>query len=1382
MQRPLIFLALGIGIGIGSDASSTVSTSDKQPPTLEKSVILTLGAYRDAAETIIVETPPVMLPPGRSAVQPTYLNIVASNTGWPSCLRNREDCNESNYNEKDDQSRTDIILASAPIQISNVTTTSSTSIESLKKQARFWYGENRDDLAEEALTKLFRIAPDNLQGLQILAKIQIRRRQIDGITRTVERMRRENPDAPELADIEALLRADSTDRGAMQSIRQLARDGHPDDAAAAIQKLYPHGPPSEELTLEYWNFVASSRNGRPRARVGLQVLVHGAPENLKYRLALAELLTSKAPVDRQALAQIIALKDVPAHAKQARAAWRRAMLALEDSVTSIGLLRTYADQEQNDSAVKTRLYNMVITVDARRRLLADPSYQAQRNGIALLDANKIDAAQASLERAYVVRKSDVDLLNALGLLRLRQRRHAESVVFFSQAAKLDPPQRERWLRMMRVARYWELITQAETAIDGKRYALAEEALLQAQSIDPKQTAAPLALASLYSDQQRISDAELILESVLRAAPGNVDAIAKLANLYQQDGQEVKLQALIQSLTKVQQAAVMPGIDKAEATRLKNQADELVEKGRDGDAIAMLERAVQLDLEDPWLRFALAKLYVKRQRKGDETRGDDLFRTLLSRSPNDASALYAYALFQDNRGRTNDALVTLQNIPPLDRDLKVAQLQRRLLIDQKIRLMQTFFESGHIVEAHTALDQASAIAGNDTAFVLQLADGLSDIGVNDTEVEAVLQKIAASDALTPLTTDETTRLSDLRVNLLIRRVRVMLASGNKVAAQRLLQQQVESGNDSRRLQLVRAEVALTLDQFSEAEMRYRRLFERYPTDRDVSLGLIDTLIASGQTVPARILIDHQTGALSTGEAASLASRLIDLKDDDAALVLIEPALRTTPENSRLLGIAAQIAEHQNRPDQAIEYLQRSLAVDTLSRTPHRLPTTVSTDNQDIAAIRHSSNSHPTDGSIVGGGPYPRLQLEPGLAAAAVESGGDSYRHRKLADLLDQRSTWVASAVDTRSRSGSSGTSEYAYTEIPIELKRPWHDGGRVFAQAAIVKTSAGMIDLADSRDAAKFGSVLLCQPFCTTGATSQNASGVALAAGYERGGQRLDIGVTPLGFPVQNIVGGILHKGDLGPASYSIDASRRALGGSVLSYAGARDPRTGELWGGIVATGLRFGLSRDAGGTFGAWSSLGLHRLSGRNVQENDRMQLMGGTYWRLINETNRLFTAGVNGMLWRFSENAGEYTFGHGGYYSPQRFASIAFPLTYGRRTARLSYTVRATVSVSRSATAAADYFPTRADFQSQASSSSASNGVDPHYAALTGRGIGRSLAAAFEYQIDPRLFLGGRLEIDRSTDYAPNRVMFYFRYNIDRAAARPVQLPPEALIPVSQY
>ena len=1012
MQRPLICVALGMGMTAlshaeGSAAPTTGSAVDGGL-VLKQTMFLTLGAYPRA--------------------QPRARLMLASVTA-PSA-------------------------DTAP------------AIAALVQQARYWAAQGRDDMAEETLAKLFRIAPDNLPGLEMLARIQIRQRRTEALTKLLARMRQLKPDAPEIARIEALMRVEGGDRDVLRAIRQMGREGRHDQAVEAMRKLYPNGPPSDDLMLEYWRLVSGTRNGARRARAGLEALVQREPGNARYRLALDEMLTARAPVDRAALARIIALAESPMLGKQARAAWRRALLAMEPSPAGIEMMRTYLQQETNDGAVQAR----------------------------------VEELRIALGRQPVPRTAEKSL----------------------------------WPRVA---------TRANVPLPARR----------------------------------------------ESTPPAIHAPVEVA---------------------LTMPVPMPVDDTAPVPGARQRADALVADGKSDAAIAVLEQAAPLAPDDPWLRFDLARLYQRRNAPGDRQKADAVFGALLARQPVDPSALYAYALLDESRDRTLEALATLERIPVAEREAKFVSLQRRLWMNARLQRTTALTADARPEAARQLLIDTADAIGDDAELAPRMAQALAD--------------------------------------------------------------------------------------------------------GDASLGLVDALIGSGQVKEA---ITHLTQSLATS------------RSDEG------PATRSHIRSLEPLAV----------PD-----------------GDGGMRLSMSTELGGFA----SSNG--------------RADAAHAASLAGLPAANGSYR--KLAELIDARSTWVAGALDLHSRSGSAGKSRFSYTEIPLELRTPWRGASRVFMQAAAVHASAGTLDLAATGEAARFGSVLLCQPLCTVGGVAQTVNGLGLSAGIESAGLRADVGVTPLGFPIRNLVGGILKNGDLGSFSYSVDASRRAVTGSVLSYAGARDPRGGELWGGVLANGVRLGLNRDAGELFGAWSSLGLHRLTGRNVQANNRMQLMGGGYWRLINEDDRLLTVGVNAMLWRFSENAGEYTFGHGGYYSPQRFASVALPVSFGQRTARLSYTVRAAISTSRSSTAGASYFPTRPDLQAQADASAAAGGTDAHYFASTGRGIGRSLAAAFEYQMLPRLFVGGRFEIDRSTDYAPNRLQFYFRYDLDHASARPVAFPPEPLIPASQY
>jgi tetratricopeptide (TPR) repeat protein len=602
------------------------------------------------------------------------------------------------------------------------------------------------------------------------------------------------------------------------------------------------------------------------------------------------------------------------------------------------------------------------------------------------------------------------------------------------------------------------------------------------------------------------------------------------------------------------------------------------------------------------------------------------------------------------------------------------------------------------------------------------------------------------------------LDDIRIDLALREIAALRAAGRAAEALAMLTPWLTTHPDNDRLLAAQARTLRALRRREDALAIFDRLSTLRPKDRNIALSRIELLIELRRNTDARRLIDAQIADFGDADAdqmADLAGSLLDLGDRQGAQRLINAARERTPDHPRLLAYAGQLARRDGRIADAIDLLQRSLAAEHAQRAP---------------AVSMLTMSGPA--------PAPQLTIMPGRDAAATAE--PDYAHRRLAELLDAQTTWIAAGVDQRSRSGSNGTSDYSATETVLEWKRPQTRDGRWTLHADIVSIDAGALDL--SQSASAFGSALLCDAACNSGIVKQHARGLALNAALEHDNTRYDIGTTPLGFPVQSLVGGILHKGDLGPFSYSIDVSRRPLTGSLLSYAGTRDPRTGLTWGGVRATGVRFGLSLDDGGTFGGWSSLGLHKLTGVNVLTNDRLQLMAGGIFRIINEDDRLLQVGLTGMLWRMSENAGEYTFGHGGYYSPERFTSLSLPVTFGQRYARLSYAVRASVSASRSQTKDAPYFPTDQAMQDEALRRAGITNITPIYSGGPGHGTGRSLSLAAEYQIDPRLFFGARLELDRSPDYSPNRFAIYLRYALDRQSAKPVNFLPEAVAPVSQY
>ena len=441
------------------------------------------------------------------------------------------------------------------------------------------------------------------------------------------------------------------------------------------------------------------------------------------------------------------------------------------------------------------------------------------------------------------------------------------------------------------------------------------------------------------------------------------------------------------------------------------------------------------------------------------------------------------------------------------------------------------------------------------------------------------------------------------------------------------------------------------------------------------------------------------------------------DVGAAKALISPLRASGPKSPEVLDISSQVAQQDGKLDEAIRDLQQSL----------------------------SENPDKSD-----------------------------YRYKRLAEMLDERSSWVSAGFDGTQRTGTAGQSQLNATAIPVLVRIPLATGGDLVLRSDEVNLSAGTLDLQDKYATKTFGSMLLCQPNCPGTLLQQNAAGRSYTAGYDNQDMHVRLGTTPIGFAVTNLVGDIKNKGDLGQASWSIDLGRRPLTSTLLSYAGTRDPHTGMTWGGVLTTGATLGLSVDRGETNGFWSNFSAYELTGTNVQSNTSLQMMAGWTHRMINEDDRLFATGLSGMLWHFNQDSGEFTFGHGGYYSPQRYISVGVPITYAQRTQRLSYMFRGSVFTSWAQTESSPYYPTNPALQAQAG--------NPYYSTSSGSSVGYSFIFAWEYQVSPSLFVGNRSELERSPYYAPNSMLLYMRYNFDHSAAMPVLLQPEALQPTYPF
>lgn len=407
------------------------------------------------------------------------------------------------------------------------------------------------------------------------------------------------------------------------------------------------------------------------------------------------------------------------------------------------------------------------------------------------------------------------------------------------------------------------------------------------------------------------------------------------------------------------------------------------------------------------------------------------------------------------------------------------------------------------------------------------------------------------------------------------------------------------------------------------------------------------------------------------------------------------------------------------------------------------------------------------------PYPAAAPSPWVAAgypALTGDGAAQQRPRTAFDELtevQQSQTPVFSVgVVGRARQGESGMSQLTDLEAPVQMKFGAGDG-MLSVRITPTTASAGTPDLAYG-NLSRFGSgpaTALDAPTRSPG--SQKDSGIGIGVGYETDQLQVDVGTTPLGFREADIAGGVKYRMPINEElGITGQLSRRPVTDSLLSFAGARDARTGEKWGGVSATGGRLDLTWDDG-NFGVYGYGSLHDVTGTNVKSNTRAEGGGGLYWRLQRTLDSAFTTGLNLTAMSYDKNLRYFTYGQGGYFSPQQFLSLSVPFDWAQRTGRLSYQINGGLGVQYFKEDSSPYFPTSSSRQAgaaQAASDAVAFGETGAnstaiYPGQNKTGLGYNLGLAMEYQMHPQLFIGGHLALDNARDYRQFVGGLYVRY-----------------------
>lgn len=409
--------------------------------------------------------------------------------------------------------------------------------------------------------------------------------------------------------------------------------------------------------------------------------------------------------------------------------------------------------------------------------------------------------------------------------------------------------------------------------------------------------------------------------------------------------------------------------------------------------------------------------------------------------------------------------------------------------------------------------------------------------------------------------------------------------------------------------------------------------------------------------------------------------------------------------------------------------------------------------------------------------------------------------ELAAIDRARSSTVSGGVVFRSRTGEDGLSNLTDIEAPVQ-GRVAAGNGHIVVTATPVTLDAGTA-ANDPAVLARFGQSVVGGLAAHNVAGDQTANGVGLSVGYETPSIKADVGTTPLGFRESNVVGGAQYTGGISDkVSYSIAVARRAVTDSLASYAGTRDNSLNNLshtdigklqsslgpvttanllnmgsltWGGVTSNGGTAALGWDDG-TSGAYVNASFDYYDGHNVASNTAAKGGGGAYTRLFQDANQSVTVGVNTTIMHYDKNLSFFTYGQGGYFSPQQYVILNIPVEYAGRNGLFTYDVKGSVGVQHYRQNSSPYFPTSATLQSAVASLNATPYADSGvYPGTSKTGVSYSFNATGEYQVAPQLVFGGTVSLGNAYQYREYLAAIYVRYSFTKQNGA-VPFPPTAL------
>ncbi|MBB5693961.1 cellulose biosynthesis protein BcsC [Muricoccus pecuniae] len=959
---------------------------------------------------------------------------------------------------------------------------------------------------------------------------------------------------------------------------------------------------------------------------------------------------------------------------------------------------------------------------------SQPGAAAAEEATAALDAGDPARAAAAYEAVLARNPEAPGALGGLGLARLRQGRAAEARDLLLRAFSGGADEARRWAGALDEASFAAELAEARRLAALGAAEAAERLLLRAARREVADLAeAEALLGELALRRGEWAEAEARFRAAAHRRPFLPAARSGLLESLRRQGRIAEAESLAR--------AAAPGTSaRADALRLEAARTEDPEA-----SLALLRDALLAAPASPWARLDLARL-LTRQGRGGEARAlmEEAFASLPA-----AEAAHAAALHAEGEGRFAEAAALIERVPD------------RLRGPDHVRLLRSLRWQAEI---SGAMEQAPA--GRRAALLAMAgrADPTGEAGLR--ALRALLRagdREGAGEALRLLLAPQRAATPAMRLAL----AAALVDSGMEGEAAGLLRQ-------------IEAEASL-------APAQRRQL---------AALSNPGAPLASAPASPSAIAAEPPRpyqGAQDPRVAGRIAEAVLrrDPRNVEARLGAVEAALA----RREIAAAEAHLAEGRllNANDPRVSLMEARVARAGGDQRRARTALMLAADQRRAqvgggdAPYRRTMLAGPAQGPQAASPYIPLDSGTPGVAAAGVtpsqlrasEDPLLSEIGRQLAEVNEEASGRFSPNASFRTRSGDGGLDRLNEYSVGAEASMPLPTvGGELLARVQGVAIDNGGLD-ASTRNLRRFGSNAVVLPGPTATVTRQqaaaltprdeSASGVGLGIAYARNGFTADVGSTPLGFREQNILGGIEVAPRLSDTlQLRLRGERRSVTDSLLSWSGMRDAQSGQIFGGVVRTTGHAQLEYNSG-RLNTYAGGGYSSITGRNVADNNRLEVGAGMSYALMQEPDAELVAGLNLVYFAYDKNLRLFSLGHGGYFSPQSYVGASIPVDYRARRGNWAYRLGGSLGFAYFREKTAPYYPTNGALQAVLESQAAGDQtVSAFYPAQRETSVTAGARADVEYAITPSLRIGASARYDKSADFSEARGLIYARYRFD--------------------